>query len=165
LKLEASELDKVLEKDESLHLSFVGNRYHGASFHDLSGNIDETLLQLFDSISHKSRFYYGRYDIKCASIGDLKKGMNFSILEFNGAGSIPNHIYTDKYSMWQAYKEIARHWKVLYEISLYNHRHGLPYWNLLKGAFYLREAKKRFRFLRKCDAALILKSHDANITS
>ena len=158
LKLDSTELDKVLEKDESMNLSFVGNRYHGSTFHDLSENIDEELLKLFDSISHKSQFYYGRYDIKCASIDNLKKGINFSILEFNGAGSIPNHIYTNKYSIWQAYKEIAKHWKVLYKISLYNHQQGLPYWNLFKGAFYLRNAKRRFRFLRKCDASLILKS-------
>ncbi len=160
MKLDPAELNKVLEKDETINLSFVGNRYHGTTFHDLSENIDEQLLQLFDSISNKNQFYYGRYDIKCASVEDLKKGINFSILEFNGAGSIPNHIYTGKYSMWQAYREIVKHWKVLYQISLYNHK-GLPYWSLLKGACYLREAKKRFRFLRKCDKELILKSEPA----
>jgi len=160
-KLDPSELEKILAKDEMINLSFVGNRYHGVTFHDLSEKIDAELLALFDNLSHSSGFYFGRYDIRCASIEDLKNGINFSILEFNGAGSIPNHIYTGKYSIWQAYKEIAKHWKVLYQISLYNHRQGLPYWSLLKGAFYLREAKKRFRFLRKCDAALILKNQAA----
>jgi hypothetical protein len=158
LKMDDVELDRVLNKDEIFHLSFVGNRYHGATFHDLSDQIDEKLLRIFDEISHQGLFYYGRYDIKCNSIDDLKEGKNFSILEFNGAGSIPNHIYTGKYSMQQAYKEIAKHWEILYHISRYNNRHGLPYWNVIKGTRFLANAKLHFRFLRKCDKKLVLKS-------
>jgi hypothetical protein len=146
----------IPEKNEVIKLSFVGNRYHGTTFHDLSDSIDKELLQIFDEISHATSFYYGRYDIKCSSIEELKKGNNFSILEFNGAGSIPNHVYTGKFSMWQAYKEIAYHWKMLFEISSYNHRAGLSYWSLLTGARYLRKAKKHFRFLRRYDKQLIL---------
>ncbi|HSN08021.1 MAG TPA: hypothetical protein VLS85_03230 [Hanamia sp.] len=158
LKLDKKELDRVLNRGEIINLSFIGNRYHGTTFHDLSEHIDNALLELFDTISHGSRFYYGRYDIKCASIEDLKKGINFSILEFNGAGSIPNHIYTGRHSLIEAYKEIAKHWKVLYQISRYNHKAGLPYWNIMKGARYLGTAKKHFRFLKKCNSRLVLKS-------
>lgn len=157
LHLNDSSFDIVPEKNKSFNLSSVGNRYHGATFHDLSDLIDEELLQMFDEISHRTSFYYGRYDIKCSSIEELKKGKNFSILEFNGAGSIPNHIYTGKYSMQQAYKEIAEHWKMLYQISAYNHASGLSYWSFLKGARYLRKAKKHFRFLRKYNKQLIAK--------
>lgn len=157
-KLNEKQLGKVLGKDEILNLSFIGNRYHGATFHDLSGLIDERLLKIFDNISLGSQFYYGRYDIKCSSIEDLKNGINFSILEFNGSGSIPNHIYTGKFSLLQAYKEIIKHWKALYEISSYNHKAGIRYWSLLKGARYLYNAKKHFRFLREYDASVVLKS-------
>ncbi|MGN6602066.1 MAG: hypothetical protein ACTHK8_06420 [Ginsengibacter sp.] len=163
LKLDDTQLDRVLEKNEVLNLSFVGNRYHGATFHDLSDQIDEKLLKMFDEISHASLFYYGRYDIKCTSIDDLKAGRNFSILEFNGAGSIPNHIYTGKYSMWQAYKEISKHWQILYRISRYNNRRGLPYWNVIKGTRFLASAKLHFRFLRKCDKKLVLRSSSAAV--
>jgi hypothetical protein len=163
LKMDDAELDRVLDKDEVFNLSFVGNRYHGATFHDLSDQIDEKLLQIFDEISHQSLFYYGRYDIKCASIDDLKEGINFSILEFNGAGSIPNHIYTGKYTMRQAYKEIAKHWEILYRISRYNNRQGLPYWNVFKGTCFLASAKLHFRYLRKCDKKLVLKSSSTGV--
>ena len=157
-ELNVPDYQSIPEKNEEIKLSFVGNRYHGATFHDLSDSIDKELLQIFDEISHTTSFYYGRYDIKCSSIEELKKRNNFSILEFNGAGSIPNHVYTGKFSMWQAYKEIAYHWKMLFEISSYNHRAGLSYWSLLTGARYLRKAKKHFRFLRKCDSRIILKN-------
>lgn len=157
-KLSPSDLNKVLERNEIFYLSFIGNRYHGASFHDLSALIDERLLRIFDNLSLSNQFYYGRYDIKCLSIEDLKKGINFSILEFNGAGSIPNHIYTNKFSLFQAYKEIIKHWKALYEISSYNHKSGVKYWSLLKGAQYLYNAKRYFRFLKKCESLIILKN-------
>lgn len=157
-KLDEKQLTKVLEKNQIFNLSFIGNRYHGVTFHDLSQFIDESLLKLFDKISMSSQFYYGRYDIKCSSVEDLKNGINFSILEFNGAGSIPNHIYTGEFTHVEAYKEIMKHWKALYEISSYNHQSGIKYWSLAKGARYLFNAKKHFRFLRKCDAGIVLKS-------
>jgi hypothetical protein len=157
-KLNEKQLSKILEKDEIFNLSFIGNRYHGATFHDLSDFIDDRLLKIFDNISLENQFYYGRYDIKCLSIEDLKNGINFSILEFNGAGSIPNHIYTDKFSLFQAYKEIMKHWKTLYEISSYNHRSGIQYWSLFKGARYLFNAKKHFRFLKKCESSIVLEN-------
>jgi hypothetical protein len=156
-KLSAGKLEKILAKDEVFYLSFVGNRYHGTTFHDLSCLIDHALLKVFDKISLTNEFYYGRYDIKCQSIEDLKKGKNFSILEFNGAGSIPNHIYTEKYHLGEAYKEILKHWKELYEISDYNHKKGLPYWGFSKGLFFLMNAKKHFRFLKKCDEKITQK--------
>jgi hypothetical protein len=81
------------------------------------------LVSVFDNISHfTDKFYYGRYDIKTTSIEDLKKGKNFQILEFNGCGAEPNHIYDCNMSLRKAYGVILHHWKVLYKISRYNHR-------------------------------------------
>jgi hypothetical protein len=156
-KLSTEKLEEILAKDEVFYLSFIGNRYHGTTFHDLSDFIDYDLLKVFDKISLTNDFYYGRYDIKCQSIEDLKKGKNFSILEFNGAGSIPNHIYTEKYHLAEAYKEILKHWKVLYEISNYNHKNGLAYWGFSKGLFFLMNAKKHFKSLKKCDEKIARK--------
>ena len=70
--------------------------------------VDDELLKLFDELSlYTDKFYYGRYDIKCDSIDELKKG-NFSILEFNGAGAEPNHIYDAGIHLGDAYREILK---------------------------------------------------------
>ena len=150
-KLTVEDLKKILSKNEKFALSFIGNRYHGASFHDLSEFIDDQLLALFDTISHSSQFYYGRFDIKCVSIEELKKGNHFSILEFNGAGSIPNHIYAGNFTLIKAYKEIINHWESLYEISAYNHKNGYHYWRTRKGLSYILKAKRTFRRQKKLD--------------
>lgn len=153
-KLHENALDKILKKEELFYLSVIGNRYHGSKFYDLSRFIDDELLALFDKISLANNFYYGRYDIKCLSVEDLKKGKNFSILEFNGAGSIPNHVFAGKFTLMQAYKEITRHWRILYEISNFNHRSGLPYWRFLKGCRFLNKTMKHYKTLREHDKVI-----------
>ncbi len=108
--------DKIIEKGENYILSYAANHNRGAHFIDLSKHINDDLVALLDDISHGvNDFFYGRYDIMCKSIEDLKKGKNFVILEYNGCGAEPNHFYDTGYTLTQAWKEILKHWKVLYE--------------------------------------------------
>ncbi|MGV3657215.1 MAG: hypothetical protein ACO1NX_04650 [Chitinophagaceae bacterium] len=143
------QLQTVLPVGEKLCLSNVGNRMNGATFINLSHLINGELLAVFDAISHQGQFCYGRYDIKCASIESMTKGKDFLILEFNGAGSIPNHIYTSDYNLWSAYAEILKHWEALYRISKANHRNGVKYWSFIKGIRFLQASKKHFDKLKK----------------
>ena len=155
-KLHGPKLKTVLADGESFCLSHIGNLYNGATFKNLCQHIDPSLVGLFDRISYNTRFYYGRYDIKCTSVEDLKQGKNFCILEFNGAGSVPNHIHTGSYTLLEAYKEIRKHWKALYDISRYNHKNGFPHWNLLKGYRFLQRSRKHFKKLKALDKKLLL---------
>ncbi|PZR22746.1 MAG: hypothetical protein DI535_25410 [Citrobacter freundii] len=143
---------RVIPKGEVFYLSYAGNHNRGAHFTNLHKEIDQNLHNVFDELSHyNGKFYYGRYDIKAASIEDLKQGKNFQIIEFNGCGAEPNHIYDCGMSIWQAYAEILRHWKALYRISRYNHRNGTPYWSFKKGYTFLKQARKHFQMLEKYD--------------
>lgn len=152
----AENLHQILPSGERYFLTYAANLNRGARFINLQHLIDDDLLQVFDELSHKASFYYGRYDIKCHSIEDLKKGQNFTILEFNGSGAEPNHVYNTGYTLLQAYKVILMHWKVLYEISRYNHQNGVPYWPFVKGWQFLRNAKKHFRILEEYDSKILL---------
>lgn len=145
-------LDRILPEGQHFYLSYAGNHNRGARFINLQDQIDERLLKVFDELSHYTdKFYYGRYDIKCHSIEDLKSGKNYSILEFNGSGAEPNHIYDANFSIWKAYKEILKHWKALYRISRYNHKNGTPYWSYSRGKDFLRKAHSHFKMLEKFD--------------
>jgi len=151
-----AQLQQVIPQGERYILTYAANLNRGARFTNLSHLIDVQLLEIFDRISHRASFYYGRYDIKCASIEDLKQGKNFSILEFNGSGAEPNHVYKSGFSLFDAYKVFLHHWKVLYRISRYNHRNGIPYWPLVKGWRFLRAAKKHYELLEKCDTEILI---------
>lgn len=144
--------DRIIPLGEVFYLSYAGNHNRGAHFTNLHNEIDADLHKVFDDLSHfTDKFYYGRYDIKTTSIEDLKKGKNFLILEFNGCGAEPNHIYDCNMSLWKAYGVILHHWKMLYKISRYNHHLGVPYWSFMKGWKYLAEAKRHFKMLEEYD--------------
>ena len=134
-------------------MSYAGNHNRGADFTNLHNEIDEEMVKVFDELSHfNGNFYYGRYDIKCASIADLKAGKNFSILEFNGAGAEPNHIYDCGMSLFKAYGTILHHWKALYKISKYNNEvNKIPFWPYQKGKIFLQDARKHFKMLEQYD--------------
>lgn len=149
-------LEEVIPLGERYVLTYAANLNRGARFTDLSHLVDENLLELFDSLSHRARFYYGRYDLKCASIEALKEGRDFSILEFNGSGAEPNHVYNTGYSLAGAYRVFLHHWKVLFEISRINHRQGLPYWSWARGWTFLKKAREHFRRMEKADSEILV---------
>ena len=142
----------VLPEGEKYMLSYAANHNRGAHFIDLKEHIDEKLVDIFDTISHRiNDFFYGRYDIMCTNVEDLKKGKNFAILEYNGCGAEPNHFYDTGYTLIGAYKEILKHWKALYQISKYNRQQGIAPWPLLKGRKFLNEAKANFEMMKAAD--------------
>lgn len=141
--------DYIPGSGEVYQLAHAANLNRGATFTNLENHIDEDLLDVIDRISKPAEFYYGRFDIKCSSIEDLKKGVNFSILEFNGSGAEPNHVYQSGLTLWQANKIFLKHWKALYEISALNNRRGIAYWPFNKGFQFLKEAKKHLRKLEE----------------
>jgi hypothetical protein len=86
-------------------------------------------------------FYFGRLDIRYNDWEELKQGKNFSVIEVNGAGSEPTHIYDPAHSLFFAWKEIIRHWYILWLISRQNHKKGHPYLTLKEGISMFREDK------------------------
>ena len=145
-------LERVIPAGETFFLSHALNLSRGGKLVSLAHEKDERLLKVFDDLSHYAgHFYYGRYDIKCTSIEDLKQGKNFSILEYNGCGAEPHHIYGNGNTLLEAYKIVLQHWKVLYAISRYNEKNGVEYWEFRKGYKFLRNAKRHFKQLKQLD--------------
>lgn len=145
-------LHTVIPEGELYYLSHALNLSRGGKLVSLAHEKDEKLLNVFDRLSHYAgHFYYGRYDLKCTSIEDLKEGKNFLILEYNGCGAEPHHIYGNGNTLFEAYRIVLQHWKVLYAISKYNERNGVEYWEFRRGYKFLRNAKRHFRQLKQLD--------------
>ncbi len=154
LSRHAAQLDKVISTGEIFELSVTSNRSQAGIVEGIDSEINDNLRKLLDDWSHYSgKFYYGRYDIKCASIESLKEGKDFSILEFNGAGAGIQHIMGNNYSLVTAWRIILHHWRMLYNIARFNAKHGVPYWEFNKGSKHLKAAKKNLNFLKKLDAS------------
>ncbi len=140
-KAYGNKLDAVLQKGEEKILVPYGNHARGAKFVNISHMIDEQLTTTIDSIcSQVDGYYYGRMDVRFNSWEELKEGKNFSIIELNGAGSEPTHIYDPKHSIFYAWREIIRHLKILYTISKLNRQYTrIPYMNFSSGVRMFRE--------------------------
>lgn len=139
-KIYGEGLNEVLAKDESKNLVPYGNHARGAKFIDVSHWADEIFTKNFDHICKQiPEFYFGRLDIMYLNFEDMKAGKNFSIIELNGAGSEPTHIYDPRHSLFFAWKEIARHFKLLCAISIQNHKRGFPYLSVKEGMQMFKE--------------------------
>ncbi|HSZ72148.1 MAG TPA: hypothetical protein VK750_05690, partial [Cytophagaceae bacterium] len=139
----ADRWNEVLEEGEELLLEPIGNHCRGTSFRNSNDIIDDQLISVFDHISKQiDGFYFGRFDLKCMSVEDLKKGLGIRIMELNGAGSEQGHIYHPGFSFFTALKTILRQWRILFEISVENHQRGIPYMTLKETRIYLRKSKQ-----------------------
>lgn len=148
-------IKKIIPLGEEYMLSNASNRGQGGKLVCLQHEINEQLVEVFDKISlYKGNFFYGRYDIKCKSVKDLKEGKNFSILEYNGCGSGTQQIYAYPYSLIEALKIILHHWKVLYDISRYNESKGISQYKFLPGAKVLLKSRRNYKTLKKLDLEL-----------
>ena len=148
-------LKKIFPAGEKYLLSYAANHNRGAHFVDMKEHIDDKLVAIFDEISHNiNDFFYGRYDIMCTNVEDLRNGKNFTILEYNGCGAEPNHFYDTGYTLTGAYKEILKHWKALYQICKYNSQQGIKPWPFTKGRQFLAQIKAHFKLIREADTKI-----------
>jgi len=148
-KTYGEKLNVILNKDEEFLLVPYGNHVRGAKFIDDSHLIDEDLLNMIDAVCKKvNGFYFGRMDVRYNTWEELKQGKNFSIIELNGAGSEPTHIYDPKHSVFFAWKEIIRHNKILWRISRMNHHpEKLPYMDTASGLQMFRDNSRYLKLI------------------
>lgn len=141
----------VLAKGENRNLVPYGNHARGAKFidgsHWITPKMTETINEMCLEISG---FYFGRLDIMYNSLEELENGQNFAIVELNGAGSEPTHIYDPKHSLFFAWKELIRHIRYMYEISIENNKKGSPFLSHKVGMeqykLHLEQSKKIVNF-------------------
>lgn len=148
----AARLADVPGRGEVLMLVPYGNHSRGSKFTDITYKATQQLTTVVDDICRQMpEFYYGRLDIRYKDWESLERGEYISVIEVNGSGSEPTHMYDPKHSLSFAWKEIIRHWKILFRISKANHQRGVPYVSLRMG----REEVNAFR---RIDALLSAQS-------
>ena len=148
-KIYGEALDTILQKDEARNMVPYGNHARGAKFIDVSHWADEKFTETFNHVCKQvPEFYFGRLDIMYNNFEELREGRNFTIIELNGAGSEPTHIYDPGHSVFFAWKEIARHLKLLYKISVKNNQRGFRYLTMQQGLQMFRDNKAVIKNLK-----------------
>jgi hypothetical protein len=133
-RIHGTGLDEILPLGTEKIVSPYGNHARGSLFLDQSHLADKELNESIDNICRQIKdFYFGRLDIRYNSWEELRRGEALSIIEVNGAGSEPTHIYDPQHRIFFAWKEIVRHWIILSRISIMNHKKGHRYLTLKEG--------------------------------
>lgn len=137
-------------KDEERVLVPYGNHVRGSLFIDSTHKVNEKLEALIDRVCKSvDGFYFGRLDIRFTSFEELEEDKNWCIIELNGAGSEPTHMYDPKHSIFFAWKEIIWHWKMLYKVSMQNKRKGFSFLSYKEGFTMFRENNKYVKKLNE----------------
>jgi hypothetical protein len=140
----------------------IGNHARGSLFLNRSDRITDNLTAMMDQLCKPvPGFYFGRLDIRFRSWDLLERGQDFAVIEINGAGSEPTHIYDPSAKLMDAWKEICRHWKLIYHISQHNHKRGVKYLEWKEGIRLFRDNAKLDKKLRKFgrDCSLVIHHH------
>ncbi|MBY8961312.1 D-alanine--D-alanine ligase [Flavobacterium sp. D11R37] len=136
-------LNQIPQTGEKVNLVPLGNHCRGAKFTDASHLISDKLNDVINAIAlQMPDFYFGRFDVMFNSWQELEGGINFSVVEVNGAASEPTHIYDPEHSIFFAWKELIRHIGYMFEISSQNNRRGIPYLSFSEGVEQYRQHKR-----------------------
>lgn len=112
-------LDLIVPNGKKIVLSECGNHCQGAVFINGEHLKSKSLLNEIDKIAKQiPDFYFGRFDVRYSDPESLMNGLNFEIIEINGAGSEATHIWDSKTKLLEAYKVLWLQWKILFEIGL-----------------------------------------------
>lgn len=119
-------LSEVVPAGEERRVVSVGNHVRGAVFADGEVHITPAMTEAFDRIAKDIQdFYFGRFDVRFASLEDLKRGKNFTIIEYNGASSEPTHVRDPRTPALKVWHDFMEHWRYAYEIGAEQHAKGI----------------------------------------
>lgn len=122
----AGRLDWVPLAGETVSLGAAGNHAQGALFTDGSHLITPALEERIDRLarSFEGGFDIGRFDIRCASEEDLRRGEGLAVIELNGVTSEPTNIYDPSWSIFRAQRVMLGYWRRLVDLGIARQRHG-----------------------------------------
>ena len=121
----AARRDEVLPAGEVLQLVEVGTHSRGAVFRDGGWARTPALEAAIDGISRRYEgFFFGRYDVRVASVADLMAGRGFRIVELNGLTAEATHVYHPGTRLRVAYRVLFEQWRIAFAIADANRARG-----------------------------------------
>ena len=125
LRRHLSRLDEVPHEGAAIRLAFAGSHSRGAIFRNGTHLVTPEMEARFDAISQAMpEFHFGRFDIRFADFSQVQRGEGFTILEVNGAGAESTHIWDRGTSLMQAWRDLMRQYRWLFEIGAANRARG-----------------------------------------
>lgn len=139
----AQRLHEVIPRDEKVEIVSIGNHCLGTKFINANHLISDRLNNSFDRISKTiPGFFFGRFDLRCNTIEDLQDG-NVLIMELNGCGAEPAHIYDPAFPLLKAVSVLINHWTTIFQIAQKNKKAGANYLPLKEAIRHYHNFKEK----------------------
>jgi membrane protein DedA with SNARE-associated domain len=120
-------LSQVLMAGERFQLGIAGNHAQGALFRDGQRLLTPALEQRIDEIAQTyPGFFVGRFDIRYSDEAAFRQGRDMAIVELNGATAESTDIYDPDRRLVDAYRQLFRQWRIVFEIGAANRSGGTP---------------------------------------
>lgn len=118
-------LDAIPDAGQPIRIAFAGSHSRGAIFRDGTQYATPAMLARFDAIADVvPGFHFGRFDIRFESLEAVQQGGPFKIIELNGAGAEATNIWDRKTSIFSAWAQLAKQYRLLFALGAQNRRAG-----------------------------------------
>ncbi|HEU5293902.1 MAG TPA: hypothetical protein VFU71_03840 [Burkholderiaceae bacterium] len=125
LRRHTARLDDIPAAGESIRLAFAGSHSRGAIFRNGTHLVTPAMEERFDAIAQAlPEFHFGRFDVRFETFASVQRGEGFTILEINGAGAESTHIWDRHTGLLQAWRDLMRQYRWLFEIGAANRARG-----------------------------------------
>ena len=118
-------LEQVPAAGETIRLAFAGSHSRGAIFRNGTHLVTPEMEARFDEIARRlPEFHFGRFDVRFERFIDVQRGHGFTMVEVNGAGAESTHIWDRRTRLVQAWRDLMRQYRWLFEIGYANRARG-----------------------------------------
>lgn len=125
LKRHLARLDSVPADGQSIRLAFAGSHSRGAIFRNGTHLVTPEMEAHFDAIAKRlPEFHFGRFDLRFEDFAEVQRGRGFTIVEINGAGAESTHIWDRRTGLLEAWRDLMRQYRWLFEIGHANRSRG-----------------------------------------
>ncbi len=120
-------LNEVLVRGETLALVHAGNHCQGTIFLDHTHLITPQLEERIDLITREIEgLHICRIDIRAKNLEAFRSGECFQMVEINGATAEPSHMYDPRHGLFNAWRQLMKHWSNVWYIGHLNRLAGEP---------------------------------------
>jgi hypothetical protein len=143
LRRHTARLDTVPAAGEPIRLAFAGSHSRGAIFRNGTHLVTPQMEARFDAIAQRlPEFHFGRFDVRFERFADVQAGRGFTIVEVNGAGAESTHIWDRRTGLLQAWRDLMRQYRWLFEIGAANRARGFA---PMRWADFVRDYRREKR--------------------
>lgn len=136
-------LTTIPQVGKKVVVEHIGNHCRGTKFLNYNHLISKEMVDAFDKIqADLPGCNVFRLDLKTPSVSELQKGQNIKILEINGVGSDPAHIFDPNIPLFETWSAYLKLWKKIFDVSTAQHRLGVPYMTLKEYKVFVKRQKE-----------------------